>query len=91
MKQKELRSFLLEKGWGDGDGNTLVFSEKGLQGELAENHEVYLFLDEGGHCGGRIAKIFCSVDEVCRILDGIGKKELKTIFLQDMKKEGLNK
>ena len=73
----------------DGDGNTLVFSEKGLQGELAETHEIWLFLDEGGRCGGRRARIFCSVDEVFRILACIRKKELTTIFLQDMKQKGL--
>jgi len=72
VKQEELRSFLIQNGWRDEEGNTLVFSEEGMQGELSGNHEVWLFLDEGSCCGGRKAKIFCSIEEVIRILDGNG-------------------
>lgn len=58
MKQEELRSFLLQNGWREDEGNTLVFSGEGMQGYLSENHEVWLFLDEGGCCGGRRTRFF---------------------------------
>ena len=63
---------LMQKGWQDSQGNTVVFSSQDLNGN---QDGLWLFLDEGLRCGGRSASVH-SIEEIRDALLGCGKKEL---------------
>lgn len=84
---KDFRAFLLSRtGWQDEKGNTVVFSEQGLNGERTEDG-LWLFLDEGLRCGGMHRKITPSETAVEAALCGVGKKELWEKIAADWTKE----
>lgn len=84
---KEFRAFLLSrKGWQDEMGNTVVFSDTGLDGETAADG-LWLFLDEGLRCGGMHRKIEPTAAAVQAALCGIGKKVLWERIAADWAKE----
>lgn len=84
---KDFRAFLLScKGWQDETGNTVVFSEQGLNGETAEDG-LWLFLDEGLRCGGMHRKIAASEAAVQAALCGVGKAALWEKIAADWTKE----
>lgn len=83
---EDLRSFLLaRKGWHDGNGNTLAFFGRGLEG-AEEEGALWLFLDEGLRCGGLQRKVPPEEAEIGKILLGCGKKELWDLVEQDINK-----
>lgn len=76
------KEYLLScRGWQDGMGNTVSFSQTNLLGEIPEEG-IWLFLDEGLRCGGRNACVL-SMEEVEQVLLGCGKKELWNILKED--------
>lgn len=81
---ENLRKFLLSrKGWQDGKGNTLVFFERGLEGE-PEKDALWLFLDEGLRCGGLQRRILPEEAELKKALLGCGKRELWELLQKDI-------
>lgn len=84
---KEFRAFLLSRrGWQDEKGNTVVFSEQGLDGERTEA-EIWLFLDEGLRCGGMHRRLTPTETAVEAALCGVGKQELWEKIAADWAKE----
>ena len=84
---KEFRAFLLSRtGWQDEKGNTVVFSEQGLDGERTEA-EIWLFLDEGLRCGGMHRRIAASEAAIRETLCGVGKEQLWEKIAADWAKE----
>lgn len=88
MRQmKNWREFLLsQKGWQDGKGNTVVFSDRGLFEEPKEE-ELWLYLDEGLRCGGMHRRITPTMKAVQDALLGVGKAELWEAIEKDWDKE----
>ena len=84
---KEFRTFLLSrKGWQDGKGNTVIFSDRGLYAEPV-GEELWLCLDEGLRCGGMNRKVEADAEAVRDALCGVGKKELWEAIETDWNKE----
>ncbi len=88
MRQmKDLRGFLLsKKGWQDGKGNTVVFSDRGLF-EEPKGEELWLYLDEGLRCGGMHRPIEPTKEAVRDALLGVGKTELWEAIEKDWSEE----
>ena len=88
MRQmKDLRGFLLsKKGWQDGKGNTVVFSDRGLF-EEPKGEELWLYLDEGLRCGGMHRPIEPTKEAVRDALLGVGKAELWEAIEKDWNEE----
>ena len=73
---KDLRAFLLScKGFSDGKGNTVMFSDRGLIGEPTDD-EFWLFMDEGLRCGGMHRKIEPTEESIKEALLGCKKEAL---------------
>jgi hypothetical protein len=73
---KDLRTFLLScKGFSDGAGNTVVFSDRGLAGE-PNGEEFWMFMDEGLRCGGMHRKIEATEESMKEALLGCKKDAL---------------
>ena len=84
---KEFSAFLLSRtGWQDETGNTVVFSDKSLDGEAVKDM-LWLFLDEGLRCGGMHRKIEPTAAAVQAALCGVGKKALWERIAADWAKE----
>lgn len=84
---KDWREFLLSrKGWQDGKGNTVVFSDRGLQ-EAPGEGKLWLFLDEGLRCGGMHRPIPPTEEAVKAALLGVGKTELWKAIEKDWNEE----
>ncbi len=86
-QMKDLREFLLsQKGWQDGKGNTVVFSDRGLF-EEPKGEELWLYLDEGLRCGGMHRLIEPTKEAVREALLGVGKAELWEAIAKDWNEE----
>lgn len=84
---KDLRRFLLsKKGWQDGKGNTVVFSDRDLF-EEPKGEELWLYLDEGLRCGGMHRPIEPTKEAVRDALLGVGKMELWEAIEKDWNEE----
>ena len=85
---KDFRTFLLSrKGWQDGKGNTVMFSDRGLF-EEPKGEELWLWLDEGLRCGGMNRKVEHTAEAVKEALLGVGKDALWNAIEVDWNKEG---
>ena len=84
---KDLRTFLLScKGFSDGKGNTVVFSDRGLLGE-PKGEEFWMFLDEGLRCGGMHRKIEPTEETIKEALLGCKKEALWRVIKEEVEKE----
>ncbi len=84
---KDLRTFLLSrKGFSDGNGNTVVFSDRGLVGE-PNGEEFWMFLDEGLRCGGMHRKIEPAEETIREALLGCKKEALWEAIAKEINKE----
>lgn len=84
---KELRTFLLScKGFSDGKGNTVVFSDRGLT-EEPTGEEFWLFMDEGLRCGGMHRKIEPTEESIQAALLGCKKEALWEAIKRTIEKE----
>ena len=84
---KDLRTFLLSaRGFSDGKGNTVVFSDRGLVSE-PNGEEFWMFLDEGLRCGGMHRKIEPTAACIQEALLGCKKEALWEVIKKEIEKE----
>jgi hypothetical protein len=90
QEKDTLREYLLHHTWQDTKENTLAFSDKDFYGEECDKDFIWLYLDEGCRCGGKILQIKCSLEQVILELEGCGKKELIELLKRDVEKIDLD-
>lgn len=64
MTRELLKCFLAGRVWKDTKENYLTFSDANLQGNPADPDKIWMFFDEGNHCGGRVVEIECSLNQI---------------------------